>query len=256
MARIGGRRHLKTYAAPKFWPVRERVGVFTVKPSPGPHPASRSIPLLIVVRDILGYAKTAREARKLIGRGYFKVDGRVRRDYKYPVGLMDVLEVTETEEYYRVIPYPTKFMILHPITKEEAYFKLGRIENKSTVSGGHIQLHLHDGRNILIKVSDPMKPVEAEPYRTLGTLKISLPGQEILDYAPLEKESLAIIVGGRNVGRVGRIIDVHKAMGRKRSIVTLEDKNGDKIQTSLSYVFVIAKPGEDPWISLPEGAWK
>lgn len=256
MARMGGRRHLKTLAAPKFWPVRQRVGVFTVKPSPGPHPVERSIPLLILVRDVLGYAKTGREARKLIAEGHFKIDGRVRRNYKYPVGFMDVVEIVDTGEAYRLLPYPVRFFTLHPIPREEAGFKLGRIEDKSTVKGGHVQLHLHDGRNVLIRVSDPTNPVEAKEYRTLGTVKISIPQQELLGYAPLETDSLAIVVGGRNVGRVGRVVSIQRGIGRKRSIVTLEDARGEKLQTSLDYIFVIAPPGEEPWISLPEGAWK
>ena len=256
MARMGGRRHLKTLAAPKFWPVRQRAGVFTVKPSPGPHPIERSIPLLILVRDVLGYAKTGREARKLIAEGHFKVDGRVRRNYKYPVGFMDVVEIVDTGEAYRVLPYPVRFFTLHPISKEEARFKLCRIEDKSTVKGGHIQLHLHDGRNVLVRVEDPTNPVEAKEYRTLGTVKISIPEQELLAYTPLETGSLAIIIGGRNVGRVGRIVDIRKAFGRKNSIVTIEDVRGEKVQTNLDYIFVIAPPNEEPWISLPEGAWK
>jgi len=236
--------------------VRQRAGVFTVKPSPGPHPIERSIPLLILVRDVLGYAKTGREARKLIAEGHFKIDGRVRRNYKYPVGFMDVVEIVDTGEAYRVLPYPVRFFMLHPIPKDEAGFKLGRVEDKSTVKGGHVQLHLHDGRNVLIRVSDPANPVEAKDYRTLGTVKITVPQQELLGYAPLEVGSLAIVFGGRNVGRVGRIVSIQRGVGRKGSIVTLEDVRGEKLQTSLDYVFVIAPPEEEPWISLPEGAWK
>ena len=256
MARMGGRRHLKTLVAPKFWPVRGKVGVFTVKPSPGPHPIHRCIPLLIIVRDVLGYAKTGREARKLIAEGHFKVDGRVRRNYKYPVGFMDVLEVVDTGEKYRILPYPVRFFILHPISDEEAEFKLGRVEDKSTVKGGHIQLHLHDGRNVLIRVADPTNPVEAKLYKTLGTVKISIPEQKLIDYAPLEIGSPVIVFGGRNIGRVGRVVSIHRGMRRYRSIVTIEDVRGEKFQTSLDYVFVIGPPGGEPWISLPEGAWK
>ena len=256
MARMGGKRHLKTLAAPKFWRVRGRVGVFTVKPSPGPHPISRSIPLLIIVRDVLGYAKTAREARKLISEGHFKVDGRIRRNYKFPLGFMDVLEIVDTGEKYRILPYPTQFFILHPIEEEEAKFKIGRIEDKSIVKGGDIQLHLHDGRNILIRASDPVNPPEAKQYRTLGTVKFSLPDQKLLDYTPLQEGCLAIVFGGRNVGRVGLVKSFFRGMRRYRSIVTLEDVRGEKFQTSLDYVFVIAPPESEPWISLPEGAWK
>ncbi len=256
MARMGGRRHLKTLAAPKYWPVRGRVGVFTVKPSPGPHPIKRSIPLLILVRDVLGYAKTAREARKLIAEGHFKVDGRVRRNYKYPVGFMDVLEIPATGERYRILPYPTRIFSLVPISSEEAGYKICRVEDKSIVKGGHVQLHLHDGRNVLIRVSDPVNPPEAKQFATLGTVKITIPEQRLIDYTPLQEGSLVIVFGGRNIGRVGRVLSIYRGMKRYRSIVTLEDVRGEKFQTSLDYVFVIAPPDSEPWITLPEGAWK
>lgn len=251
MARMGGRRHLKRLAAPDFWPILRKEYVWTVKPSPGPHPIERSIPLLIIVRDILGYAETAREARKLIAEGHFKVDGRVRKNYKYPVGLMDVLEIVDTGETFRMIPVPVKFLSLIPISKEEAKYKLCRIENKTTVKGGHIQLNLHDGRNVLIRVSDPTNPVE-DSYKTMGTLKISLPDQKILDYYPLEKGMLAIVIGGKNVGKVGRILDISWGMRHYRKQVALEDMKGDKFYTTLDKVMIIGR--DKPEITLPEGA--
>ncbi|MCE4610653.1 MAG: 30S ribosomal protein S4e [Desulfurococcales archaeon] len=253
MARMGGQRRLKSLAAPRFWPILRKEYKWTVKPRPGPHPAERSLPLLLIVRNVLGYAQTAREARKLIAEGHFKVDGRVRKDYKFPVGFMDVIEVVDTGEAYRFIPYPVKYFKLHPIPGEEASLKPVRIENKTTVKGGHIQLNLHDGRNILIRVKDPRKPVE-DVFKTMGTLLITVPRQEIKEYIPFQKGSLAIIIGGRNVGRVGRIVDVKPGWGRKRTLVTLEDASGNLFQTILDYVFVIGSG--KPVISLPEGAWK
>ncbi len=252
MARMGGKKHLKALVAPRFWPILRKEYKWAVKPSPGPHPAMFSFPLLIIVRDILKYAKTAREARKLISEGHFKIDGRIRKNYKYPVGLMDVIEIVDTGEKYRVIPVPVKVLGLIKIDDEEAKYKLCRIENKTTVKGGHVQLNLHDGRNVLIRVSDPKNPVE-DVYKTLGTLKLAIPEQQILDYIPLEQGTLVIISGGRNVGRVGKVVSIHKGIRRHRSIVTLEDKNGNKFQTSLTYVFPIGK--EEPLIKLPEGAW-
>ncbi len=252
MARMGGRKHLKSLAAPAFWPILRKEYKWTVKPSPGPHSIERSIPLLILVRDILGYAKTGREARRLIAEGHFKIDGRVRKNYKYPVGLMDVLEIIDTGEAYRVIPVPVKVLGLVKISKEEAGYKLCRIEDKTTIRGGHIQLNLHDGRNHIIRISDPTNPVE-DTYDTLGVVKLAIPKQEILDYIPLKEGVLSIIIGGRNVGRVGRVVGIHRGVRRYRSIVTLEDKNGNKFQTSLDYVFPIGV--DKPLITLPEGAW-
>jgi small subunit ribosomal protein S4e len=253
MARMGGRRHLKALAAPAFWPILRKEHKWVVNPSPGPHPIERCIPLLILVRDILKYAKTGAEARKIIAEGHFKIDGRVRRNYKYPVGPMDVIELPKTGEYYRVIPVPTKVLDLLKITPEEARIKPCRIENKTTVRGGHIQLNLHDGRNVLVKVSDPRNPVE-DVYETLGTVVISLEDNRIIDYIPPEKGVIAIVIGGKNVGRVGRIVDIIPgALKRRKYIVTLQDKSGNLFQTSFEYVFPIGK--DKPVITLPEGAW-
>ncbi len=252
MGRMGGRKHLKALVAPRFWPILRKEYKWAVKPSPGPHPIDRCFPLLVIVRDILKYAETSREARKLIAEGHFKIDGRVRKDYKYPVGIMDVIEIIDTKEYYRVVPVPTKVLGLIEIDAEEAQYKLCRIEDKTTVKGGHIQLNLHDGRNVLVRVSDPSNPVE-DIYKTLGTVQLRIPDQEIIGYLPLKENMIAIISGGRNVGRVGRIVSIHYGLRRYRSIVTLEDKHGNKFQTSLTYVFPIGE--EKPLIKLPEGAW-
>ncbi|NPA84455.1 MAG: 30S ribosomal protein S4e [Crenarchaeota archaeon] len=255
MARVGGgKRHLKRLAAPAFWPVPRKEAVWAVKPRAGPHPQEESVPLLVLVRDVLKYAETAREARKLIAEGRIKVDGRVRKDYKFPVGPMDVIEIVGADEYYRMIPYPVKYLVPIKIDAEEAKKKICRIENKTTVKRGHIQLNLHDGRNILIKVSDPRNPSEAEQYKTLGSLLITVPEQEILEYVPFETGVIAIVKSGRNVGRVGTIEEIVKGMGRKSTLVKMRDVHGETFYTVAQYVVPLGR--EEPLIKLPEGAWQ
>lgn len=247
MARMGGRKHLKTYAAPAFWPIPVKERPWTVKPSPGPHPIWRSIPLAILVRDVLGYAQTGREARKIISSGAIEVDGVVRKNYKFPVGVMDVIHVIPDQKYFRLVPDPTSFLKLIEISEKEAKIKPLRIENKTTVKGGHIQLNLIDGRNILIRVSDPRNPVE-DKYKTLGTVVVTVPEQEILDYIPLETGVYAVVFGGKNVGRKGKIVDIKRGMKRYRSIVTLQEESGSIVQTSLEYIYVVGR--DKPVITL------
>ena len=248
MGRMGGRRHLKREVTPAFWPIHRKKFVWALKPSPGPHPIERCIPLGIIVRDLLGFAKTMREAKKIIAQGKILVDGRVRRDEHFPVGLMDVVSIPEIDVNYRVLPYE-KGLILHEISGEEAKYKICRIENKTTVNGGHIQLNLHDGRNILIRSEDPSNPA-GNIYRTFDTLKISLPDQEILEHLRLEIGMMAIFVDGENIGKYGiiREIDERSSIKRRRNLVTIEDSKGETYQTILDYVFVIGD--KTPRISL------
>jgi small subunit ribosomal protein S4e len=250
VARKGGSRHAKSFEAPAFWPVLRKAYKWTVKTSPGPHPINRSVPLLIVVRDFIGLAETSGEARKIIAEGNIRVDGRVRKDYKFPVGFMDVIEIVKTGEYFRVVPVPTKVLGLLPIPEEEARFKLCRIEDKTTVKGGHIQLNLHDGRNVLIRVSDPRNPVE-DIYDTLGTVKLSLLDGKIEEYYPMREGSPAIIIGGKNVGRVAKILKISEGVRHYRKQVQLSDFRGNEFFTTLDKVFVLGF--EKPVIKVPEG---
>ena len=243
MAKMGSSRHLKRLAAPWFWPILRKEYKWVVKPSPGPHSLNRCIPLLLVVRDVLGYAKTVREAKYIISSGKVLVDGVVRKDYKFPVGMMDVVSIPEVDLHIRFVPYPTKYLWFIKIPKEEANLKLVRIEDKTTVKGGHIQLNLSDGRNIVVRVSDPSKPLEASAYSTFDSLLIEVPSQRVIQHIKMGVGKLAIVIDGRNVGRIGKIanIDVKPGEKRRKAVVTLEDMQGHKFQTILNYIMVVGE---------------
>lgn len=252
MGKMGGSRRLKRHAAPPFWPIKRKEYKWAVKPSPGPHPISECIPLQLIIRDVLGYAETAREAKIIIKRGEVRVDGRVCKDHRLPLGLMDVLEIPKLGKSFRLVPHPKDYLCLHEIGPSEATFKLCRIEGKTTVKGGHVQLHLHDGRNVLIRVSDPKRPVE-DVYRTMDVVKLSLLDCSILDHFKLEPGAVAIVTGGKNMGRVGRVVEVSQDAFREQRLVTLEDRSGEKFSAKYLYTFVIGS--KEPAISLPEGYW-
>lgn len=203
-----------------------------------------------VVRDILGFAKTRKEAGTIISQGKIRVDGKIRREERFPVGLMDTISIPEIEKIYRILP-SEKGLTLHPIETEEAAFKVCRIENKTTLKDGHVQLNLHDGTNIKVQVKDPLKP-EEDIYKTLNSLKVSIADLEILEHMKLGDGAPAIIVGGKNVGVHGKIVSVEERPGQKRRsfLVTIEDKKRNRFQTTLDYVFVVGSKA--PCISLPE----
>lgn len=250
MGKKGGRRHLKRKPAPRTWPIHRKEEVWTIKPKPGPHPISRCLPLALIVRNILGFAKTRKEAGNIISEGKIRVDGKIRQEEHFPLGLMDVISIPEIEKAYRILP-SEKGLILHPIETKEAAFKICRIENKTTLKDGHVQLNFHDGKNIKIQVKDPLKP-EEDTYKTLNSLKVSIPDLEILEYMKLGEGAPAIIVGGKNVGMHGKIVSIEERPSQKRRnlLVTIEDEKKNRFQTILDFVFVVGSKA--PCISLPE----
>lgn len=250
MGKKGSTTTLKRKPAPRIWPIHRKEYVWVVRPSSGPHSMKNSIPLAIILRDMLAYAETRKEAKTIVSQGKVKVDGKVRRDDAFPVGIMDVLSIQEINKNFRVLPHP-KGLMIHPISEDEARFKLCRIENKTTTKNGNMLLNLHDGSTILVKVADPKNPQE-DVYSTLDTVKISLPERQILQHVKMEKNVVALITGGKNIGKYGKVVDIEEAKGKKRreAIVTIQDDKGNLFQTTLNYVFVIGD--ESPLISLPE----
>ena len=252
MGKKGESAGLKRKPAPRFWPIHRKEFVWVVKPSPGPHSLESCLPLAIILRDILGFAKTRKEAKTIVSQGKISVDGNIRREDDFPTGLMDVISMPDIDKHFRILP-SKKGLILHPISKDEVSFKLCRIENKTTVKNGRVQLNLHDGSNILVKVADPKNPQE-DVYETLDTLKVSLPERQILEHIKLKENDFAIITGGKNIGKYGRIVAIESAKGKKRrnTLAVIEDEKGNRYQTILNFVFAVGE--KQPLISLPEAA--
>ena len=55
MAKMGSRKHLKRYKAPKSWPIHPKEDTWTVKPSAGSHSINDSIPLISTVTFAKGF---------------------------------------------------------------------------------------------------------------------------------------------------------------------------------------------------------
>ena len=169
---MGSSSHLKRLAIPRSWPLPRKTTVWVTRQRAGAHSIERSMPLNIIIRDVLGMAKSTREVKRILHKGLVKVDGRIVRDSRRGVGLMDVL--TLGEENFRCVLDTNGRLRYRAISDDEAKWKVCRIEGKSTVKGGMTQVHLHDGRNILVD--------DASEHKTGDSLKISLPEQDIQDH--------------------------------------------------------------------------
>jgi len=252
LGRKGVSTGLKRKPAPRFWPIHRKDSTWVVNPAPGPHKREDCMPLAVVLRDKLEVAKTRKEAKFMVSQGRIIVDGKTKREDDFPVGLADVLSIPDLDQSYRVLP-SYKGLILHSIDKEEAKFKLCRIEDKKVIDKTHVQLNLHDGSNITLKTADSEKP-QGDICETLDTLKLGLPEREITESVKMKEKDYAIITHGKNIGRHGKIIEIEKGEGKKRrsALVTIEDGEGNRYQTVLNFVFAIGET--KPLISLPEAA--
>ena len=228
-------KHMKRLVVPRIWKIPRKEFPFAPKPSPGPHPADRSLPLLIILRDVLHFADNRREAIKILNRREVRVDGKVRTDANFPVGLMDVVTIGDSN--YRVVYDVRGNLRLVEIPDDHAQWKLVRIEDKTAVKGGKIALNLHDGRNILLNENQ---------YSTGDVLKIKVPTQEIIDSYPLKVGSLALIIGGAHRGQIAHVKEYKVTKSASDNIVTFEEG----FETPKRNVFVVGVG--KPEVTIPE----
>ena len=239
MANMGSRKHLKRYKAPKTWPIHPKEDTWTVKPSPGSHSIDDSLSLTLIIRDILGLADNSREAKRIINSGNVLIDGRIVKDYKFPVGFMDIIEIPKTGEIYRVLLDNKGRLQLKQI--EENNSKLCKIVNKSTIKGGKTQLNLHDGKNVI---------VEEDNYGVGDVLVLSIPDNEILDSFPLKEDATILVTGGKHTGEIGSINEIIVNESSNPNTITVENNSNDTFLTLKDYAFVIGT--DSPSIDLLE----
>lgn len=225
-------------AAPRRWQIKRKTKYWAVKSSAGPHETEFSVPLLQVVRDMLSLCETSREAKMLISGGRFSVDGRVRKDYRYPMGLMDVLKIDGEEGGHRMLVDRRNKMHLVPVPAADCTWKLCRVEAKSVIRGGRTQISLHDGRNLL----------GDSDAATGDVVRIEIPSQKVLGTFRLKEGSKALLIGGSHVGELATVSKFEKWRNPAPNIVYFKEG----FSTVWTNVFVSG--ADESSIRLPEVA--
>lgn len=224
------KNHLKILNAPKSWPLRKRKGVkFITKPLAGPHSLKKSISINIILKEMLNYAKTTKEVKRILYEGKILINNQIRKDHKFPIGFMDTISIPITNEYYRLLFSEKGKFILKSIKKEEALFKLCKIKNKKILKGNKIQLNLYDGTNIL---------VPKDGYKVGDS--ILLENNKVKKHLKLEKNALIFLTDGKYIGNVGNLEQIHEPSALTQTKISFKIKN-KKFDTLKKYAFVIDK---------------
>ncbi|HTP53606.1 MAG TPA: 30S ribosomal protein S4e [Thermoplasmata archaeon] len=231
---------LKRRAAPRSWTVPRKGTKWIKRPSPGPHAQDRSIPLLLVLRDLRRIVTSAREARILVGSGAVRVDGQVIDDLSRGIGLMDTVSFAKPlDQHFRMLHDRRGKLVLVPIPSTEAAVKIGRVRFKHAVRGGKVEVTLHDGRNFVVAASTP--------YHVGDSVKISLPGQKVVEHFALKPGVLAFVAGGSHVGELARVEKVEVRNSSQPNLVHFKEG----FSTIKEYVFVVGET--TPAVTIAEG---
>ena len=220
-------KHQKRLSVPNSWPVERKTQKFTVKAGAGPH-GEQGVPLLILLRDVLGYVDNRKEARYALNQNGILVNGDPLDDEERPIGMFDIVEFAERDEHYRVFPDEGGRLALSPIDAADADSKLGKIVGKGQVPGGATQLALHDGRTL---------EVEGDEYAGSDSVVVNYE-DEVLAHFPYEEGALVTAVRGQHAGEIGDIEAIQVTPGSSPNNVIVSQEEGG-FETIAEYVVVI-----------------
>jgi small subunit ribosomal protein S4e len=216
MGKKGRDTRVKRQLAPTFWAIKRKEGQFVMRVNPGPHPGKRAYPLGMVLRDVLKLANTGYEVDRILKADKVKVDGVIRSDRNFAIGLMDVVELAMGQTYRMV---PKNGVSLSPIAIDEAEkgLKLLKITSKTIIKGKKMQYGFHDSKTL---ISDQILKVG-------DSCVVSLPGVNITNHIAFERGATALIITGENAGSVGKIEDIQDGVFSlpQRALISFDDKS-------------------------------
>lgn len=211
-------------AAPKSWMLNRKENKYTIRPKAGAHALNQGLSLGSILRDELKLASTLVETRKLLSNNEIFVDGKRRKEYRFIVGLFDVLKIPAQKLAYRFGIDEKGRPNMYSITAAESEMKICKVTGKTALGKNKIQLNLHDGKNI----------ISAETVKVGDSVVISLPSLEIKEVLPLKPGAVVFLTQGKHRGDIG----IFKEFKSEEAVYT---KDKEEVNTAKKYLFVVGK---------------
>ncbi|VVB79663.1 30S ribosomal protein S4E [uncultured archaeon] len=187
--------HIKRHTIPKSWPVPRKGVPYVVKPN---FEFERGMPLLVVLRDVLKVAGTAKEIQHIVNERGILVNTKPVKDVKHGVLLFDTITFVKTKKSYRMEMDELGKFEFKEIKENESNKKISKVVNKTLLKGKKVQINMSDGRNILSN----------EKCKTNDSALINLNTGKIEKILPLKEKAEVLIFEGKHAGEKGAVISI------------------------------------------------
>lgn len=216
--------HLKRLKAPKSWELKRKENKFVTRPKPRGK-QENVLSLNMLLRNTLGHVKTMKEAKLVLNARKVLVNGKPRTSIHFPVNIFDLIEIPSMKKTYTLTFDQRGKLVVDEIKSQD--FRLARIENKTMVKGGKLQLNLFDGSNVLSDKKD---------YNVGDVLKLGLKDSKIKGQLKLRESSDVFVIKGSHIGKTAKVSKIIENLKPKE--VILESDAGE-FRTKLENVYVI-----------------
>ncbi|MFH1307869.1 MAG: KOW motif-containing protein [archaeon] len=212
--------HLKRQKSPRRWPITRKGTKYLVVPS---HQKRSGVPLLLVLRDMLKLGSTRKELKKIMNEGQVFLNCKIIKNEKHPVLLFDTISFKNGMSYQLNYSDKRKFL-LKEIKNEEQNKKIVKLIGKRILKGNKIQLNFNDGRSLLSR----------EDLKVGNSVLLDLISNKILKKIELKDNSDIIVIGGKHMGKTGKIEKIIEE--RSMATIILKDK---KINVNLNNLIAV-----------------
>lgn len=229
MARKGQNRKQKRLSVGTVRHLERKHYTWTIRAKPGTHNGLTSVPLGFVVRDMLNITKTSKETRHILNKGMVQVDGVVRKEHQFPLGLFDSVSIPTTKKNYRLMLDTKGRLKVHEVSDAQLKQKTVKVVHKHIGKGKILTIQTHDGKTFRNAENN---------VRVDDSVMIPLNGTKAEGHLPLKSGSRVYITGGKHVGEVAQIAGIVEGTMKRDKLVNLTEGK-EKFQTTVQNVMVI-----------------
>ena len=199
--------HINRSNIEKFWPI-PRKGNKMIALSD--HNQRESIPLVVVMRDILKLVRNKKELKKLLNEKQVLINTKIVKETNFPISLFDTLTLIGAKKSYRAELSLFKKMMFNEITEKESHTRLYKVMNKKILSDKTTQVNLIHGVNINTK----------EKVTTGDSVVYDFKEKKIIKTIPMEKGKNAHVIEGKHAGKNGKITEIVERGGKQIAKIT------------------------------------
>lgn len=185
--------------------------------------------MLIALRDYLKLGDKEREITRILNNNMVKVDGRIVKDRRFPVGFMDVLSIDTLENDYIIVYDRKGKLVIRQNAPDNKGLKLFKVVKKTIIGTGKIQLGFHDGKTIVTDRKD---------INTSDVLLMKVPELQIENVLKIAEGDKVFITGGSHVGELATIKSIEVKKSSVKNMVYLNEG----FSTIKDYMFVVGTP--------------
>ena len=220
---------------PTLWPAERKNEKFIAKPNPGSHKLKYVVPVVVLLRDVLAYAKTSKEVKLILHDDEVLVNGKRVKDVKFAVGIFDVFEIKKTNEKYVLVFNELDKVKLVTVKDDNIYLK---VTSKTVLPSNKFQFNFMNGFNLLVD-EKTFKSIKVNDTVIFDFVK-----KKVVSTISLKEGSFVYIFDGKFQGSAGKLQSIDEYNGLTRDVAHI-DIEGHKHSTAKDYCFAIGTKKED-----------